>query len=204
MDRLDELLDAAGPLLARVDEMLGTAGAPGEHPVWAELRRVRLLPGDATRAVAALRPAALGDAGSELRAEARTCAAVADGLPPPEGWTGDASEAYDNARRLMADELGGGHDSLDERFEATADLAEALSDWMRQTRAELAVALARVLGSGEAVTLTGGGGSTPPPTAEILASADIGAHLLRTVADNYEFAADLLHGSATLASTVAM
>jgi hypothetical protein len=198
MDRLGELLEAARPLLARVDEVLTTVGAPAEHPIWAELRRVRLLPGAAARAVAALRPAAFGAAIPELRADARACGELAASLPPPDDWTGEAAEAYDAARRRTAAQLSGGHLSLDERLEATADLAQALTDWMERTRADLADALAEALTSSEALTLSTGGAATPPPLAEIRAAAGIAAHLLQVIADSYERAADLLHGSAPL------
>ena len=204
MDRLDDLLHTARPLLSKVDEMLASAGAPADHRVWDELRRVRLLPGEAAQAVAALRPSALGDAGPELRAEARACVEVAAELPPPDEWTGEAAEAYDEVRRRMATQLSGGDESLDERLQATADLAEALREWMEQTRGELATALAGVLSSSEAITLVASGGLRPPPPADVLAAADIAVHLLRTVADNYDDAMDLIQGSSALTSAVPM
>lgn len=203
MDRLDDLLDAARPMLDRVDQMLSVVGAPGEHRVWAELRRVRLLPGDAARAVASLRPAALGEAGPEIRTEARACVAVAAGLPAPGDWTGEAADSYAEARQRTAAQLSGGGESLDERLEATADLAEALHDWMTQTRDELARALAAALGSSEAAALTVAGGM-PPGEADIVGAADIAASLLRVVADRYAYAEELLHGSADLTVAVPM
>lgn len=202
MDRLDDLLRSSRPLLDQVDDLLARAGAPAEHPIWAELRRVRLLPGEATRAVAALRPGALAEAGPELRAEAQVCVTVADDLPAPDEWTGDAADAYDEARRRIAAQLSGGDESLDERLQATADLAEALRDWMEQTRAAVAAALARVLTSSEAFVLTGG--ETAFSAASAVAAADIGAHLLRTVADHYELATDLIHGSRALTEATPM
>jgi hypothetical protein len=204
MDPLDDLLPTARPLLDRVDQMLTVAGAPEDHRVWGELRRVRLLPGDAARAVAALRPAALGDAGPEIRAEARACAEVAAALPPPDKGSGEAAEAYDDVRRRMAAQLSGGDESLDERLEATADLAEALREWMEQTRDELAKVLADSLGSSEAAALTTGGGVMPPPDADIVGAAEIAASVLRVIADNYDYATDLIRGSADLASALPM
>jgi hypothetical protein len=201
MDRLDDLLDAARPMLDRVDQMLSVVGAPGEHRVWAQLRRVRLLPGDAARAVASLRPAALGEAGPEIRAEARACVEIATALPAPGEWSGEAAEAYDEARHRAASQLSGGDESLDERMEATADLAEALQEWMTQTRNDLARALAEALASSEAAALTASGGM-PPSEADILGAADIAASLLRVVADNYEYGGELIRGSTDL--TVAL
>lgn len=197
MDRLDEVLAVAEPLLARVDRLLETAGAPAGHRLWSELRRVRLLPGDAARAVAALRPAAFGDAVPELRAEARACAEVAADLPPPGSWTGDAAEAYDGLRRRVAERLSGDGESLDERLEATADLAQALGDWMAKARADLAMALATVLGSQEVVALSNGDAAPD-------AAAEVAAHVLQTVAESYADADDLLQGSAGLADAAPM
>jgi hypothetical protein len=203
MDRLDEVLGACGALLDRVDDLLETAGAPDGHAVWHELRRVRLLPGDAARAVAGLRPGALEDAAGELRAGARACAAAAAELPPAGDWTGEAADTYETARRRVADRLSGDDESLDERLEATADLAQALTDWMTKTRLDLAGALAGVLASGEALTLAAGLGA-PPTEAETGAAAAVATRVLRTIADNYADADDLLQGSGDLAQPVPM
>jgi ABC-type transporter Mla subunit MlaD len=201
MDRLDQVLATATPLLRQVDELLSTAGAPAGHALWAELRRVRLLPGDAVRAVAALSPSALTETIPELRAGARACAAIAADLPAPDTWTGEAAEAYDDLRRRTAGHLAGADDSLDERLEATADLGQALADWMTRTRSSLAATLADVLISGQAVTLSTPAAS-PPETTQIVAAADLAAHLLRAVADSYADATDLLHGSTPLTTAI--
>lgn len=197
MDRLDQVIQTAGPLLRRVDEIISTAGAPPDHHLWAQLRRVRLLPGDAVYAVAALRPAELAEAAPELRADARAYAGIAGSLPAPTEWTGDAADAYDAARRRAADHLSGGPDSLDERLEATADLADALIEWMVQARGELAAILVEILTSTQALDLSNA--STMDST-RVLSAADIAVRLLRTVADSYDLAADLLDGSADLAN----
>ena len=194
-DRLDRLVEAASPLLGRVDAVLSGVGAPEGHPVWPELRRVRLLPGDAVRAVGALSPEPMRDAAPELRAEARTYADVADALPRAEEWTGAAADAYEQARRRAAERLNGGPDSLGRRMEATADLAEALTEWMSRAREDLASALAEVLTSAEAITLTGG---EVAPDEEARAAAGVAALLLRTVADSYDRGEALLDESAPL------
>jgi hypothetical protein len=195
MDRLDELLTAAEPLLGRVDDVLSGIGAPGGHDVWRELRRVRLLPGDATRVVAALRPTAILDAAPELRADARVYADLADALPLADGWTGEASEAYEKARRGTAEHLNGGPDSLGHRMSATADLADSLTAWMLQIRADLAAALAAAMLSTEAVVLAG---VDHLPSDQAAAAATIGARLLRVIADGYDEAEDLVTVSAEL------
>ncbi|MDI6100573.1 hypothetical protein QLQ12_18345 [Actinoplanes sp. NEAU-A12] len=195
MDRLDELLTAGTPLLSRVDEVLSTIGAPGGHDVWRELRRIRLLPGDAARAVAALRPTAILEAGPELRADARAYADLADALPLAGDWSGEAADAYETARRSTAERLNGGPDSLGRRMEATADLADALAGWMLRARGELTSTLAEVMLSAEAITLLGG---DHPPADSAAAAAAIGARLLHTIAGSYDEAEDLLADSAGL------
>jgi hypothetical protein len=201
MDRLEHLLTVAGPLLRRVDDILGAGGAPPDHPVWPELRRVRLLPSDAAHAVAALRPEELLDAAPELRADARAYSVLAASLPRPGEWTGAAADAYDAARQRAADHLSGGRDSLDERLEASADLADALVNWMHSARDAVAAALAEVLTSTEAVALTGGNGL--PSADELEAAAEVAARVLQAVADSYETGADLLHASTELSEPLA-
>jgi hypothetical protein len=204
MDRLDQLVAVAGPLLRRIDDIIGAAGAPADHRMWTELRRVRMLPGAAVHAVAALRPAELTDAAGQLRADARAYVTIAESLPPPLGWTGDAADAYDSARRRAAEHLSGGLDSLDERLEATADLAEALVAWAGQARGELAVALADVLSSPDILVLSADSAVDPTSTTEALAAADAAERILGTVAEIYELADELLRSSAELATPLSV
>ena len=110
-DHLDGVLGTAAPLLKRVDEVLAATGAPADHELWPAVRRVRLLPWDAVQTVAGLRPQALAAAAPELRADARSYAGIAEALPTPDDWTGDAADAYDTARRRTAQHLSGGLDS---------------------------------------------------------------------------------------------
>ncbi|XVU25844.1 hypothetical protein ACQPZJ_01940 [Actinoplanes sp. CA-054009] len=202
MDRLDQLLDAARPLLLRVERVLDVAGAPAEHEIWPELRCVRLLPADAVTAVAELRPEALAEAVPQLRAAARSCAGAAADLPPPGEWEGEAAEAYDDLRRRVATHLAGAGDSLDERLEATADLAAALHDWMTRSRDTLAATLAEVLLSAEALTLQTSPAAEPPEPAEIGAAAAIAARVLRTIAGFSAEAEELMHNSTHLTSPI--
>ncbi|MET8147358.1 hypothetical protein ACIBSW_25845 [Actinoplanes sp. NPDC049668] len=200
MDRLDRVLAAAAPLLRRIDDLLAAGGAPADHRVWAELRRVRLLPGDAARGVAALSPRELLDAAPELRGNARAYGALAAALPGPGEWTGAAAEAYDAVRRRTAAHLSGGGESLSARLEASADLADGLAAWMVDARDAVADALAQALSSAEAVALAGGGPGPPSPR-ELDAAAEIGALVLRAVADGCLAGAALLPNSAELAET---
>jgi uncharacterized protein YukE len=195
MDRLDELLRLVGPLLRQVDEVLTVAGAPPDHPVWTELRRVRLLPWDAVQAVAALRAAELTDVAAELRAEARSYADLAEAMPAPGGWTGDAADAYDDARRRVAAQLSGGVDGLDERLAATAGLA----DWMTRTRDRLAATLATVGTSAEALSLSFSADVRPPAAGDVRAAAEVATRVLGAVADGYETGLEALRRSTDLA-----
>jgi methyl-accepting chemotaxis protein len=202
MDRLDDVLGPVAPLLKRVDQVLASAGAPPDHQIWPALRRVRLRPWDAVQAVAALRPGDLAEAAPELRGDARSYAGVADSLPPPGLWAGDAADAYEQVRKRTAAHLSGGVDSLDERLEATADLADALVDWMGETRGALAATLAEVMTSAEALTLSASAkaAADPPAAREVEAAAEVGAQVLRTVADSYDAVQELMTSSASLAT----
>jgi hypothetical protein len=199
MDRLDHLSGAAAPLLRRVDEILTAAGAPAAHPVWELLRRVRLLTVDAVAAVTGLRPDSFVADTPDLRSRAAGYVEAAANLPAPEVWSGEAAEAYDAARRRLADHLSGDPESLAERLEASADLADALADWMRRGRSAVAAALADVLGSVEAVRLAVEDGAEPVPVPLVVAAADVAARVLHAVAEVYEEATELLDGTVDLA-----
>jgi hypothetical protein len=199
MDHLDRLLGDAITLLRRVDEILTVAGAPAGHRLWDPLRRVRLLTVDAVGAVAALRPADFAAEAPDLRGCATRYVEAAASLPAPDTWSGEAADAYDAARRRLCEHLNGDPDSLAERMEASADLVDAIVDWMWRSRSAVATALAGVLGSAEAVLLSADDEAVPVPAPEIIAAADIAEHVLRTVGDAYDEAAELLEGAADLA-----
>jgi hypothetical protein len=199
MDRLDSLCGDAGPLLRRVDEILAEAGAPPAHPVWDRLRRVGLLTVDAVAAVAALRPADFAAEVPDLRRSAAGYAQASTSLPAPVTWSGTAADAYDAARRELAGHLDGEQHSLAERLEASADLADALADWMWRARSAVAASLAEVLGSAEAVLLSTPDPTVPVPVPEAVAAASVAERVLRAVAEAYAEAGELLDGSADLA-----
>jgi hypothetical protein len=203
MDSFDRLSGDAAPLLRRVDEILTVAGAPAAHQVWDPLRQVRLLTVDAVAAVGELRPEALIAEAPDLRARAAGYVEAAATLPAPEVWSGEAAEAYDAARLRLADHLSGDPESLAERLEASADLADALVDWMRRGRAAVAATLADVLGSAEAVRLVVDDHVEPVPVPLVVVAADVAARVLRTVADVYDEATELLDGAADLAVAAA-
>ncbi|MFI5934897.1 hypothetical protein [Actinoplanes sp. NPDC051494] len=176
-----------------MDNVLAEGGAPPDHPVWDELRRVRLLPADAVRVVVALRPADLDGSAIAMRATARSCAEVAESLPAPGEWSGAASEEYDQARRVVAERLTASPESLDERLDASADLADSMARWMRSARDSVAGALADVLLSTQAMDLE------EPVSRATGAAADVAAHILQAVADAYDRAAELSQRSSGLA-----
>ncbi|WP_067494691.1 hypothetical protein [Actinoplanes sp. TFC3] len=194
---LDDVLGTATPLIRRVDTILRTTGAPPDHAVWTELRRVRLLPGDAVHAVAALRPADLAEAPPDLQAAADTCTALAGSLPGPGEWAGEAAEAYDRTRLTVADQVSGTPDSLGSRLHATARLADSLITWMRDTQAKLAMTLVAALASVEAVALTGNAASLASDD-EIEAAAKLASQILQVVGDAYDQADDLVRASREL------
>jgi hypothetical protein len=191
MDSLDRLLPLTDALLRRVDAMLEWGGAPAGHEVWHQIRRVRLLPGDAVQAVAALRPVELREASERLRRGSRDYAGIAGSLPGPSTWSGPAAEAYDRTRQHLAKHLSGTDQSLDERLAASATLADRLAEWMAATRGALAAALVEMLTSIESVRLSG---DEPDPSSlpDALAAAEIATVVLRAVADAYDAGQDLL------------
>jgi hypothetical protein len=183
MDALDRLAGPAHDLLSRVDDMLTRAGAPDDHPLWPLLRRLRVLPGDAVAAVAALRPAPLVAAGSALR----TLSSQYAQPPAWQGqgaWQGPAAEAFTARWTTLSAYVEQG---LAGRMADTAAYAEAVADWASRTRLAVARTLAAVMTSAEAVTLRTGA----EPGQVVRAAADIASRVLGAVADAYA-QADLL------------
>ncbi|MDG4790463.1 hypothetical protein O7626_31880 [Micromonospora sp. WMMD1102] len=186
MDVLDQLAEPAVALTGRVDDLLAAAGAPDGHRIWPLLRRLRVLPGDAVRAVLELRPEALagaGEVGAELRrAYHETGAVLADG----GSWQGPTAEVYAAHRSGLAEHVTG----LTGRVDAMTGYAEAVAGWIEETRYALARTLADVLGSAEAVAVL----TTPPRAAGVEpgglppgpAAAEIGARILGTVDEAYD------------------
>ncbi|MEQ4303810.1 hypothetical protein ABNF97_20925 [Plantactinospora sp. B6F1] len=196
MDVLDQLAEPAVALSGRVDDILAVAGAPDGHRIWPLLRRLRVLPGDAVRAVLGLRPGALAAAGgvdADLRRAYREAQAA---LSAAGSWQGPAAEAYAAHRRGLAGHLTGQAG----RADATTAYAEAVAGWIADTRYALARTLADVLGSAEAVAVltAPAGGSKPAPWAAGpvglpvgAAAAEIGARILATVDEAYDRAEEL-------------
>lgn len=218
MDALDRLATPARALFARVDSALARAGAPEGHPIWSLLRVVGALPGDAVGAVLALRPGELFRAGAPLRdlareydragsAESQTHSKLSSAGGPAtgdgDGWSGSGAAAFAGHWASLAGHLAGPEESLAARLRDTAGYAEAVADWMVNTRAVLAATVAQAFGSTEAVTLVtvgrpgsamGGGwpGADPPVPPEVArAAATLGALVLATVDEAYAAGARL-------------
>lgn len=200
MDVLDRVADPGADLLARVDAALSAAGAPAGHPIWPPLRRIGALPGTAAEAVVALRPEPLTAAAAALRGFSEEYAETHAAVPPPDGWQGAGAQAYAAHWAGLSAHLAGGPESLAGRLAATAGYADALADWMRETRLALARALAAVLGSAQAVTLVGGPavrdeglrpGGSRAAAVTVLAAAEIGVHVLDPLARAYDRAEEL-------------
>jgi hypothetical protein len=187
MDALDRLAGPAHDLLSRVDGMLAWAGAPDDHPLWPLLRRLRVLPGDAVAAVAALHAAPLAAAGSALRtlsnqyAQPAATPSVSRGMA---AWQGPAADAFSARWTTLSAYVEQG---LAGRMADTAGYAEAVADWVSRTRLAVARTLAAIMTSAEAVTLRTGA----EPGQVVRAAADIAARVLGAVADGYA-QADLL------------
>jgi|HigsolmetaAR206D_1030411.scaffolds.fasta_scaffold00514_3 hypothetical protein len=188
-DALDHLAGPADALLDRVDRLLATAGAPDGHRIWPLLRRLRVLPGDAARALLACRSAPLTGVGAAARAAVRAYGDARDALAAVDSWRGPAAETYAARRRALGAYLAAGPESLAGRMAATAGYAEEVAGWIDRSRTALARTLAEVLGSAEAVAVVTGRDADPTVVAS--AAAEIGARVLATVAEAYDVAETL-------------
>jgi hypothetical protein len=175
MDLLDRIHPVAGPLLARVDGALVTAGAPADHPVWPLLRRLGALPGELVAGLAATDPGGLTEAADALRGQARSYGQRADEVPMPAAWRGPAADAYGAVWAGLSAHLAGGSDTLAGRLDGTARYLDEVAGWLGRARRALAGTVAECLGSAEAVALRLSDGT--------VAAATIGAHVLATAAE---------------------
>jgi hypothetical protein len=184
---LDRLAGPGADLLARVDAALLAHGLPTGHPIVGLLRRLGALPGDASRAISAQRPAVLRAAGSELRKTIEGYERQRDLFGTPADWSGSAGAAFAEHRAALVGFLAGdtGGADMAGRLRATAEYLDEVAEWMEDSRAGLARALAEVLGSVEAIRLRGAGpaGGDGTPGA---AAATIGARILAVAAEAHD------------------
>lgn len=189
MDALERLFRVATGLLGQVDRTLLQQGAPAGHPVWALLREVGALPGEAIEALVDWR----ADSWLELRAglavEHDRYEETLEQLRRPvtwEGYAGDAARARHGALTRAIEE------AADRLSRTDRHLAEQ-EEWLSNSRDTVARALATVMGSTDAVTLvTGMDGSTAMVTGGAVgldatvaarSAAEIGVALLTALAD---------------------
>jgi hypothetical protein len=213
MDALTQLEPVARPLLRQVDEALATLGAPAEHQVWRLLRQVGATPADSVTIFADL--TAADPSGGSLRVAAGALREQADAylaasMPASVPWAGGAGEAYAARAAALGSHLYGdgptdgrlegrfegpvdGRDSMAGRLAAMASYMDEVADWQARSRHRIARVLADVLGSAQAVALRAATGPSAGPgaSAEVLAAADIGAHVLVATADAIDEGRDL-------------
>jgi hypothetical protein len=188
MDALDRIAPVARDLVARVDALLVRHGAPPDHPVWAELRRLGTVPGDAVEFFARVDVMELRTSAARLRAQAEHFAAAA--IPPEVHWHSTAGESYSAHAAALAAHL----DGMIARLTAMAEYADAVADWFGRARNTMAMALADVLAASEAIVLRPGQDpESAVPAGTLRAAADIGAHLLAAAAQARADGHDLLY-----------
>jgi len=210
MDALDRVEPVARDLLARVDATLVRHGAPPDHPIWTDLRRLGTVPGDAVAFFHRTDGTDLRSAAARLRNQAEQYTVAA--IPPDVHWHSTAGESYSAHASALAAHLsseaapgagsgtgaGAGADesTMAGRLRATADYAEAVADWFCRSRDGMAMALADVLASAEALTMRSPAHPESTVAAGVVtAAADIGAHVLSAAAMARAAGHDLLYDS---------
>jgi hypothetical protein len=176
VDTLDRIAEPAADLLHRVDAALGQYGAPPGHQVWPLLRWVGTLPGPAVQAIVGLRPAQL--AGDGVRALAgRLDEAVATVDAADGRWEGDAGQAYQAQWEATRRHLVDPDASLSVRLADLGAYLEDIEGWIAESRVALAMRLALVMRSAEAVSVV----TSADPLELGRAAATIGALVLEEI-----------------------
>ncbi len=176
MDLLDEVAESGRGLLARVDAVLTAGGAPAGDPVWPLLREMRALPGDVFAAVIDTAPAPFDvavDRMATLLAAYRAEHALLATAPAGAGATADVLRAQCAA---LAGHLNASPGSLADRLDATRVFLDETTGWLAGSRQQMAVAMARCLGSADAVVLH----ATPAASAGQVVAAWLSGDLRRT------------------------
>jgi hypothetical protein len=185
-DALSRIGPVARPLLATVDDALVRHGAPAGHPIWAHLRRLGTTPADAAAFFVDADPASLRAAADRLRAQAE--AYVSKPVPTSVRWEGTVADVYAVRAAALRDHT----DAMATRLTATARYAEDVASWWDESRADVAAALAEVLTSAQAVTVTTK--AAPDAPAVLSAAADIGARVLAAASAALDAGHALLQG----------
>jgi hypothetical protein len=202
MDALERLFRVATGLLGQVDRTLLQQGAPANHPVWALLREVGALPGEAIEALVEWR----ADSWLELRAglavERDRYERALELLRRPVSWEGFAGQAAGAQQGALTRAT---EEAADRLARTDLHLSEQ-EQWLSSSRDLVARALARVMSSTDAVTLvTGMDGTTAvvtsgpvglDATVAARSAAEIGVTLLTALAECWRDA-QLLEGQWT-------
>jgi hypothetical protein len=160
------------------------------------LRRTGALPGDALEFVAGLDPVPMQAAAEELRSQAAQFTderSAVERVAAERPWEGSGAGAFAAVWRALADHIGdsvdAGEPTLAGRLGALASYVDGVAAWSGRLRGRLAMAVADVLASAEAVVL-----KTAPPdsTAAGAAAATVGARVLGPVAEALRSGHDLL------------
>jgi len=176
MDALDKIAAPAADLLQRVDTALGRHGAPPGHQVWPLLRWVGSLPGPAVQAVVGLRPMRLP--GDEVRALTdRLVEAVSVVDRVGVHWEGDAGEAYFGQWSAHRRHIVDPDTSLGARLDDFGAYLDDVEGWIAESRVSLAMRLALVMKSAEAISIVTG----LDPIEVGLSAATIGALVLEEI-----------------------
>jgi hypothetical protein len=187
-DALSRIEPVARDLLSRVDAALVSHGAPADHPIWTYLRRLNTTPADAVAFFADGDPETLLTAGAAVREQAEGYRAAT--IPARVAWQGAVGDLYASQAAALHAHLG----DTARRLNDTATYVEAVADWWRESRGGMAVALAEVLTSTQAVEL-GAAQRAPSISGDpggVAAAADIGAHVLAAAARAHDAGYDLL------------
>jgi hypothetical protein len=155
MDTLDRIAGPAADLLQRVDTALGQHGAPPGHQVWPLLRWVGTLPGPAVQAIVGLRPVRMP--GDDVRGLVDHFFDAVSHVDSAGGtWEGDAGAAFAgqweaNRRHLVDPDA-----SLRARLDDLGAYLDDVEGWIAESRVSLAMRLALVMRSAEAVSVVAG------------------------------------------------
>jgi len=176
MDALDRIAVPAADLLQRVDAALGRHGAPPGHQVWPLLRWVGSLPGPAVQAVVGLRPIRLP--GEEVRALTDRLVEAASTVDRVGvEWEGDAGAAFAGQWGANRTHLIDPDASVGARLDDLGAYLDDVEGWIAESRVALAMRLALVMRSAEAISVVTGA----DPIEVGQASATIGALVLEEI-----------------------
>ncbi|BCJ32638.1 hypothetical protein Athai_01410 [Actinocatenispora thailandica] len=174
-DRLAGLAEVVTDLLATVDRALRRYGVPPQHPVVADLREFRALPGALARSIVDTDPEPVWQRSVEL-ARHRTAVLAAAEPVLADGddlrWSGAGQRAYQTVWASVSAALGA---ELPAQLLDTAEHGARLARWYGELRAALVSFFLRYGNSPAAVTLRGGPAATEPGSADELDRAPAGA-----------------------------